>query len=97
MDLITADPAKPPSSSSSSPAAQPTALGKPVVPGEKKSKKATLIQMQNDTISAAKAALNPVRANIMPQKQKKKVYACCVAHLKFPSLVLYLLALHYPH
>lgn len=38
---------------------------------EKKSKKGTLMQIQSDTISAAKAALNPVR---MPQKQKKKVH-----------------------
>lgn len=30
------------------------------------------MQIQSDTISAAKAALNPVRANIMPQKQKRK-------------------------
>ncbi|OWM90233.1 uncharacterized protein LOC116187487 [Punica granatum] len=72
MDLITADPGKAPLASSSAPSAQPTALGKPVVHGEKKSKKATLMQIQNDTISAAKAALNPVRANIMPQRQKKK-------------------------
>ncbi|KAK4755582.1 hypothetical protein SAY87_009339 [Trapa incisa] len=72
MDLITADPAKPTSSSSSALSAQPTSLGKPAVQGDKKSKRATLMQIQSDTISAAKAALNPVRANIMPQKQKKK-------------------------
>ena len=80
MDLITADPTTAPKSSASNavassataaPAAQPTALGKPA--GEKKSKRATLMQIQSDTISAAKAALNPVRTNIMPQKQKKKV------------------------
>lgn len=41
--------------------------------GEKKSKRATLMQIQSDTISAAKAALNPMKTNIMPQKQKKKV------------------------
>lgn len=66
-----------PSSSASSPApiysttAQPTALGKPVLVGEKRSKRSTLMQIQNDTISAAKA----VKANIMPSshRQKKKV------------------------
>ncbi|KAI4353006.1 hypothetical protein L6164_007205 [Bauhinia variegata] len=79
MDLITADPTtastasasnSAPSSAAAAPATQPTALGKPA--GEKKSKRASLMQIQNDTISAAKAALNPVRTNIMPQKQKKK-------------------------
>ncbi|XP_010533094.1 PREDICTED: uncharacterized protein LOC104808936 [Tarenaya hassleriana] len=43
--------------------------------GEKKSKRAALMQIQNDTMSVAKAALNPVKANIMMQqrqKQKKK-------------------------
>ncbi|XP_048435502.1 uncharacterized protein LOC103965049 isoform X2 [Pyrus x bretschneideri] len=52
--------ASPPKSSSSS--GLPTALGKPA--GEKRSKRASLMQIQNDTISAAKAALNPVRTNI---------------------------------
>lgn len=80
MDLITADPTPAPSSSSTSsvsasPASNPSgslpsALGKPVT--EKKSKRAALMQIQNDTISAAKAALNPVRTNIMPQSKKKK-------------------------
>lgn len=78
MDLITADPAPAPSSSSNSaaspaaasPASLPSALGKPHT--EKKSKRAALMQIQNDTISAAKAALHPVRTNIMPQRQKKK-------------------------
>ncbi|PQM37689.1 uncharacterized protein Pyn_31376 [Prunus yedoensis var. nudiflora] len=47
-------------------------LGKPA--GEKRSKRAALMQIQNDTISAAKAALNPVRTNIniLPQKHKHK-------------------------
>lgn len=75
MDLITADPssasAVAQSSSSGATPPHPAALGKPVQT-DRKSKKATLMQIQNDTISAAKAALNPVRANIMPQKQKKK-------------------------
>jgi len=79
MDLITADPTPAPSSSSTAaassaptaPASLPSALGKP--PAEKKSKRAALMQIQNDTISAAKAALHPVRTNIMPQRQKKKV------------------------
>lgn len=79
MDLITADPTPAPSSSSSTaaassaatpPASLPSALGKPHT--EKKSKRAALMQIQNDTISAAKAALHPVRTNIMPQRQKKK-------------------------
>ncbi|KAL1364128.1 uncharacterized protein LOC107479667 [Arachis duranensis] len=81
MDLITADPTPTQTSSSASSAVAspasaspasglPTALGKPG--GEKKSKRAALMQIQNDTFSAAKNALNPVRANLMPQKQKKK-------------------------
>ncbi|KAI9124590.1 hypothetical protein K1719_004512 [Acacia pycnantha] len=80
MDLITADPTKASSTASTSsaasssataaPAAQPTALGKPV--GEKKSKRATFMQIQSDTLTVAKAALAPVRTNIMPQRQKKK-------------------------
>ncbi|KAJ6435973.1 hypothetical protein OIU84_001078 [Salix udensis] len=40
--------------------------------GERKSKRATLMQIQNDTISAAKAAMKTTASiNIMPQKQKK--------------------------
>ncbi|GFS44291.1 SH3 domain-containing protein [Actinidia rufa] len=56
-----------------SPAAYPppSSMGKPAQT-DRKSKKGTLMQIQSDTISAAKAALNPVRTNIMPQKQKKK-------------------------
>lgn len=42
--------------------------------GERKSKRATLMQIQNDTISAAKAAMKTTAGiNIMPQKQKKNV------------------------
>lgn len=77
MDLITADPTPVPASSSSSTAAptpsatpstsQSSTLGKPAT--EKRSKRSALMQIQNDTISAAKAA---VRTNILPQKQKKK-------------------------
>ncbi|ONH94967.1 hypothetical protein PRUPE_7G042600 [Prunus persica] len=61
--------ASPPKSSSGG---LPTALGKPA--GEKRSKRAALMQIQNDTISAAKAALHPVRTNIniLPQKHKQK-------------------------
>ncbi|CAK9319314.1 unnamed protein product [Citrullus colocynthis] len=87
MDLITADPSTTSagststaassvqsstisSSSNSSSSVLPTALGKPA--GEKRSKRAALMQIQNDTISAAKAALHPVRTNIMPQRQSKK-------------------------
>ncbi|KAI3447278.1 hypothetical protein Pfo_003943 [Paulownia fortunei] len=81
MDLITSDgsSSKPPSASSTTAppptdsAANTAAAGPPVpVVVERKSKKGTLMQIQSDTISAAKAAFNPVRANIMPQKQKKK-------------------------
>ncbi|XP_042034645.1 uncharacterized protein LOC121781034 [Salvia splendens] len=76
MDLITSDG----SSSKPTPAASTTApppidsaasVGPPAVV-ERRSKKGTLMQIQSDTISAAKAAFNPVRANIMPQRQKKK-------------------------
>lgn len=96
MDLITADPStasagststSAPSVSSStisaasnsSSSAQPTALGKPA--GEKRSKRAALMQIQNDTISAAKAALHPVRANIMPQRQNKKKVTSYIFHV----------------
>ncbi|XP_021893463.1 uncharacterized protein LOC110811314 isoform X2 [Carica papaya] len=87
MDLITSDPAPAPSSSTSSLASstagsasasmvsqlqQPQQVSSKTTLGEKKSKRASLMQFQNDTISVAKAALNPVRTNIMPQKQKKK-------------------------
>lgn len=82
MDLISSDPSTASSSSSSSSSSSTTTsstvplppttstMAAPVpVVVEKKSKKGTLMQIQSDTISAAKAALNPVR---MPQKQKKK-------------------------
>ncbi|XP_052198815.1 uncharacterized protein LOC127805978 [Diospyros lotus] len=76
MDLITSDPSSttappPPSSSSAPPLPPPAVVGKPPQT-DRKSKRGTLMQIQSDTISAAKAALNPVRTNIMPQKQKKK-------------------------
>ncbi|KAL3535010.1 hypothetical protein ACH5RR_003471 [Cinchona calisaya] len=82
MDLITSDPsstipssAAPTTASSTAPPPQTTSssVGAPVpMVVDKKTKKGTLMQIQSDTISAAKAALNPVRANIMPQKQKQK-------------------------
>ncbi|KAG8376312.1 hypothetical protein BUALT_Bualt09G0050200 [Buddleja alternifolia] len=81
MDLITSDtPSTKPSSAPSTTAAAPidsvanTAAVGPSVPVtvERRSKKGTLMQIQSDTISAAKAAFNPVRANIMPQRQRKK-------------------------
>lgn len=84
MDLITSDQPSstaPPSaasataSSTAPPPPQTTTanIGAPIpMVVDKKSKKGTLMQIQSDTISAAKAALNPVRANIMPQKQKKR-------------------------
>nr|CAD1823304.1 unnamed protein product [Ananas comosus var. bracteatus] len=69
MDLITSDPtaAAAASSSSSAPTAPGSTLGKPAA--DRKSKRTTLMQIQSDTISAAKA-LNPVKA--IPQRQKKK-------------------------
>ncbi|KAK1298878.1 hypothetical protein QJS10_CPB14g00813 [Acorus calamus] len=70
MDLITSDPT---SASPNPPSGAPppaSTLGKPP-PSEKKSKKVSLMQIQSDTIAAAKA-LNPVRTNIIPQRQKKK-------------------------
>jgi hypothetical protein len=79
MDLITEDPAPAPApataSIDSSAEAQPTALGMPA--GEKRSKNTSLMRIHSETVSAFKAAQNPVRANIFPQKQKKKV--CLVA------------------
>ncbi|KAK9027706.1 hypothetical protein V6N11_067529 [Hibiscus sabdariffa] len=87
MDLISADPTPVPASTSSSSLpktaaeASPTATQHPhhvstkTTLGEKKSKRATLMQIQHDTISVAKAALHPVRANIIShhkQKQKQK-------------------------
>ncbi|KAJ6809838.1 uncharacterized protein M6B38_416045 [Iris pallida] len=60
-------PARMAAASSSSPS---STLGKPAT-GERRSKRATLMQIQNDAISAAKA-LNPIRAN---QKQRKKVHS----------------------
>ncbi|KAL1190473.1 hypothetical protein V5N11_020647 [Cardamine amara subsp. amara] len=88
MDLISADPTPIPaqstSSSASSTAVQPSPasasaashlhhpMSTKTTLGEKKSKRATLMQIQNDTISVAKAALNPVKANIMPQRQRQK-------------------------
>ncbi|KAL6649638.1 hypothetical protein ACP70R_013862 [Stipagrostis hirtigluma subsp. patula] len=78
MDLITSDPSAGPvagaaSQQSSSGAAAQTA--KPAAPppaypvADRKSKKGTLMQIQNDTISAAKA-LNPVK--VLPQRNRKK-------------------------
>ncbi|EPS74325.1 hypothetical protein M569_00428, partial [Genlisea aurea] len=76
MDLMTSDVAssKPAASTSTSaPPKDDPAAGAPVpVVVERKSKKGALMQIQSDTISAAKAAFNPVRANILPQKQRVK-------------------------
>lgn len=96
MDLITSDPAPqaaaaaPPPPAASPAAAFPppyTGSGKPAQ-ADRKAKKGTLMQIQSDTISAAKAALNPVRTNIMPQRQKKKVLYLYQFHL---FLFLYVL------
>ncbi|KAL1568173.1 hypothetical protein AAHA92_03574 [Salvia divinorum] len=78
MDLITSDgssskPSPAESTTAPPPVDSPASAGTPVPQvAEWRSKKGTLMQIQSDTISAAKAAFNPVRANIMPQRQKKK-------------------------
>ncbi|KAK2989345.1 hypothetical protein RJ640_014225 [Escallonia rubra] len=85
MDLITSDPTPtsalpPPSPTSSQSAAAVTSPSPPYAATtaasskasttlDRRSKRSALMQIQSDTISAAKAA---VRTNIMPQKQKKK-------------------------
>lgn len=76
MDLITSDPSSTQSSSSKSTASAAPAATLPhqtaaaATASTDRKKKGMLMQIQSDTISAAKAALNPVR---MPQRQKKKV------------------------
>nr|AAP06840.1 unknown protein [Oryza sativa Japonica Group] len=77
MDLITSDPSAVPaggasshqqSSSSAAAAAAGGALGRPApAPADRKSKRGTLSQIQNETISAAKA-LNKA----LPQRNRKK-------------------------
>ncbi|KAJ8642448.1 hypothetical protein MRB53_019142 [Persea americana] len=75
MDLITADPStvsqSTPAAAAAASASAPSTLGKPPQPDRRPPKKGTFMQIQSDTISVAKA-LNPVRTNIIPQKQKKK-------------------------
>lgn len=84
MDLITSDGSSskppPPSSTTAPPPPDSAAAAGPPVPVmvERKSKKGTLMQIQSDTLSAAKAAFNPVRTNIMPYRQKKKVLKCAM-------------------
>ncbi|XP_011625800.1 uncharacterized protein LOC18440835 isoform X2 [Amborella trichopoda] len=74
MDLITSDPSSLSQSSNTGGGGPPpsSTLGKPAQSTDRKTKRTSLSQIQSDTMSAAKAALSPVRANIMPQKQKKK-------------------------
>nr|BAJ94167.1 predicted protein [Hordeum vulgare subsp. vulgare] len=77
MDLITSDPSAAPAAGASS--QQPStggggSLGRPApppapAPADRKSKRATLMLIQSDTISAAKA-FNPVKA--LPQRNRKK-------------------------
>nr|GME04647.1 Actin cytoskeleton-regulatory complex protein [Ipomoea batatas] len=75
MDLITSDPSSTQSSLSKSTASAAPAATLPhqtaaaATASTDRKKKGMLMQIQSDTISAAKAALNPVR---MPQRQKKK-------------------------
>ncbi|KAL0344960.1 UNVERIFIED_CONTAM: hypothetical protein Sradi_4327300 [Sesamum radiatum] len=83
MDLITSDGSSskpPPASSATAPPPMDSSVNMEA-PGapmpmvvERKSKRGTLMQIQSDTISAAKAAFHPVRANIMPQRQKKRYF-----------------------
>ncbi|KAJ0091226.1 hypothetical protein Patl1_14052 [Pistacia atlantica] len=87
MDLITADPSTASATVTASSGSTAPSTAAPLsvssggggIPtkttlGERKSKRAALMQIQSDTVSAAKAVLHPVRANIniMPQKQKQK-------------------------
>lgn len=60
--------------------------------GERKSKRAALLQIQNDTVSAAKAVLHPVRGsiNIMPQKQKQKKKVLIMSNLILLTSFLFL-------
>lgn len=51
--------------------------------GEKKSKRAALMQIQSDTVSAAKAVLNPVRGSYMQQKQKQSKKVSNRSHISF--------------
>ncbi|KQK22427.1 uncharacterized protein LOC100843701 [Brachypodium distachyon] len=74
MDLITSDPsaASAPGASSQQPSSSGGggSLGRPApAAADRKSKRATLMQIQSDTISAAKA-FNPVKA--LPQRNRKK-------------------------
>ena len=79
MDLITSDPSaasgagassQQQSSSGGGGGGVGSLLGKPAAStADRKSKKGTLTQIQNDTISAAKA-LNPVK--VLPQRNRKK-------------------------
>ncbi|XP_043716144.1 uncharacterized protein LOC122664410 [Telopea speciosissima] len=78
MDLITSDPSTASAVSSTTTTSSttnsaavppPSTLGKPSAPSDRKGKRSTLMQIQSDTISVAKA-LNPVRN--MPQKQVKR-------------------------
>jgi len=81
MDLITSDPSAASGAGASSQQLSSggggggsggvgSLLGKPVASmADRKSKKGTLTQIQNDTISAAKA-LNPVK--VLPQRNRKK-------------------------
>ncbi|KAM7477439.1 hypothetical protein LguiA_025652 [Lonicera macranthoides] len=76
MDLISSDPSSTtPAAEPPQPVAAPAPASLPPVKAaatERKSKRGTLMQIQSDTVSAAKAAWNPVKANIMPQKQRKR-------------------------
>jgi hypothetical protein len=99
MDLITSDPAPPPaagassqqpssgSGSGSSGRSAPPAAAAPA-PADRKSKRATLMQIQSDTISAAKA-FNPVKN--LPQRNRKK--KARLLHRRVPHFSYHLCAL----
>lgn len=94
MDLITSDPSAAAaagggvssgSSSGAASGAAPTTLGKPVST-DRKSKKGTFTQIQNETISAAKA----INRNL-PQRRRKKKKVCPLSSLPLlqPSSCLF--------
>jgi hypothetical protein len=102
MDLITSDPAPPPAAGASSQQpssgsgggssgrSAPAAAAAPA-PADRKSKRATLMQIQSDTISAAKA-FNPVKN--LPQRNRKK--KARLLHRRVPHFFSYHLCALFP-
>uniref|UniRef100_A0A0D9VSA1 SH3 domain-containing protein n=1 Tax=Leersia perrieri TaxID=77586 RepID=A0A0D9VSA1_9ORYZ len=86
MDLITSDPSAAPaagassqqSSSSAAAAAAGGPLGRPApAPADRKSKKSSLMQIQNETISAATATAKAINKALPQRNRKKKASLCC--------------------